>query len=193
MSPLTHCYCIKANIHALELTADLTPSFSHVNGALWVMAQEEWAFLLSSKWASLMCLGTQSWLWLDFHPPFQIEANQDPGRQPKSCGSDLSSVVQICTLRWGCCSDTCFAVPQEYPTAWRYYQWETAPWHSKEVIFPGLVDPMVVVAFSDESLISRNLDYKWKEEINVSGDVAVNISADKWPVVTKRWLYIFWV
>ena len=50
---------------------------------------------------------------------------------------------------------------------------------------------MVVVVFSDESLISRNLDYKWKEEINVSGDVAVNISADKLPVVTKRWLYIF--
>lgn len=34
MSPLTHCYCIKANIHVLEPTADLTPSFSHVNGAL---------------------------------------------------------------------------------------------------------------------------------------------------------------
>lgn len=33
-----------------------------------------------------------------------------------------------------------------------------APWHREEVIFPGLVDPMVVVVFSDESLISRNLD-----------------------------------
>ena len=47
------------------------------------------------------------------------------------------------------------------------------------MIFPGLVDPMVVVVFSDESLISRNLDSKWKGEINVSGGVAVNISADK--------------
>lgn len=39
------------------------------------------------------------------------------------------------------------------------------------MIFPGLADPMVVVVFGDESLISRNLDWKLKGEINVSGGV----------------------
>lgn len=49
---------------------------------------------------------------------------------------------------------------------------------------------MVVAVFSDESLISRNLDWNLRQEINVSRGVSLSIPADKWPAITERWLYL---
>lgn len=62
--------------------------------------------------------------------------------------------------------------------------------------FSGLAAAMVLVVCSDESLIFRNLDWnlkagdKWKW-VGWGGGVAVSIPVDKWPVMTKRWFYIF--
>lgn len=44
-----------------------------------------------------------------------------------------------------------------------------APWQRATLTFPGSAIPMVVVVSSDESLISRNLDWNLKGEINGSG------------------------
>lgn len=53
--------------------------------------------------------------------------------------------------------------------------------------------PVVAVVFGDESLISRNLDWNLKARDKCQWGIAPSIPADKWPVVTKRWFYVFWV
>lgn len=50
---------------------------------------------------------------------------------------------------------------------------------------------MVAVVFGDESLISRNLDWNLKARDKCQWGIAPSIPADKWPVVTKRWFYVF--
>lgn len=60
------------------------------------------------------------------------------------------------------------------------------------VIYPDLAGPSgKAVVFGDESLISRNLDWNLKARDKCQWGIAPSIPADKWPVVTKRWFYVF--